>query len=89
MRHILNSLILAASVAAAQTPITLADLEKMALERNPTIAQAQTDVKIAAARAQQAGLYPNPTLSAVGEHIATGPIIRGGEFGGEIGRAHV
>jgi cobalt-zinc-cadmium efflux system outer membrane protein len=82
MRHILNSLILAASVAAAQTPITLADLEKMALERNPTIAQAQTDVKIAAARAQQAGLYPNPTLSAVGEHIATGPIIRGGEFGG-------
>ncbi|MFM2126309.1 MAG: hypothetical protein RL328_2760 [Acidobacteriota bacterium] len=82
MRQILNSLILAATMAAAQTPLTLADLEKMALERNPTIAQAQADVKVAAGRAQQAGLYPNPTVSAVGDEIAAKPIIRGGEFGG-------
>lgn len=67
--------------AMAQT-LTLADLEKMALERNPTVAQAQADIRVAAGRVKQAGLYPNPTVSAVGDEIANKPIIRGGEFGG-------
>ncbi len=82
MRHVLSSFIFTAVIATAQSALTLADLEKMALERNPTVGQAQADVKAAAGRAQQAGLYPNPTVSAVGEHIARGPVIRGGEFGG-------
>ena len=71
--------------AWAQTPtpgITLEDLERKALERNPTIGQARADVNAAAGLAKQAGLYPNPSLSAVGEEIARGPIIRGGEIGG-------
>ena len=62
-------------------PVALADLERMALERNPTIGQAKTDVDAAAGLAKQAGLYPNPVVSAVGEEIARGPIIRGGEIG--------
>jgi len=62
-------------------PVTLADLERMALELNPTIGQAQADVNAAAGLAKQAGLYPNPVISAVGEEIARGPIIRGGEIG--------
>ena len=77
-------LVAAPVVAMAQVPtqpVTLADLERMALERNPTIGQAKADVDAAAGLAKQAGLYPNPVVSAVGEEIARGPIIRGGEIG--------
>lgn len=84
MRPILSSFILTAVIATAQSALTMADFEKMALERNPTVGQAQADVKAAAGRAQQAGLYPNPTVSAVGDEIARGPVIRGGEFGGSF-----
>jgi cobalt-zinc-cadmium efflux system outer membrane protein len=62
--------------------VTLDQLEQWALDRNPTIGQARAAVSAAAGRAKQAGLYPNPVLSAVGEEIAAGPIIRGGELGG-------
>ena len=68
--------------ADAAQALTLQDLERMALERNPTIGQARAAVNAAAGRAKQAGLYPNPIVSAVGEEISGGPIIRGGEFGG-------
>ncbi|MEO8050111.1 MAG: TolC family protein [Acidobacteriota bacterium] len=89
MRHPLYrfaQLLTVAVVATAQTPpmITLEDLERMAIERNPTIGQAKADVEAAAGFAKQAGLYPNPTFSAVGEEISRGPIIRGGEIGGGI-----
>jgi len=67
---------------APQQMVTLENLERIALERNPTIGQAKAAVDAAAGLAKQAGLYPNPVLSAVGEEIAGGPIIRGGEFGG-------
>ncbi len=73
--------------ASAQTPgssLSLAELERMALDRNPTIGQARADVNMAAGLAKQAGLYPNPTVSAVGEEIARGPIIRGGEIGAGV-----
>jgi cobalt-zinc-cadmium efflux system outer membrane protein len=62
--------------------LRLEDLERIALANNPTLKQAAAEIAVAAGRARQAGLYPNPTLSAVGEKISTGPIIRGGEFGG-------
>ena len=61
---------------------TLDDLERMALANNPTLKQAEAQIAAAAGRAKQAGLYPNPTLSAVGEEVSRGPIIRGGEVGG-------
>lgn len=64
--------------------LSLADLERMAIDRNPTIGQARADVNMAAGLAKQAGLYPNPVVSAVGEEIAGGPIIRGGEIGAGV-----
>jgi cobalt-zinc-cadmium efflux system outer membrane protein len=73
-----------ASAQPATQPLTLQDLERRALERNPTIGQARADVDAATGRVKQAGLYPNPVLSAVGEEISAGPIIRGGEFGGGV-----
>lgn len=64
--------------------LSLADLERMALDRNPTVGQARADVNIAAGHAKQAGLYPNPVVAAVGEELAGGPIIRGGEIGAGV-----
>jgi cobalt-zinc-cadmium efflux system outer membrane protein len=54
----------------------LKDLEKMASERNPTLAQAQREIEAARARKLQAGLYPNPTVGYKGDEI------RGGSYGG-------
>ena len=62
--------------------LRLEDLERMALANNPTLKQATAEITAAAGRVKQAGLYPNPILSAVGEEISGGPIIRGGETGG-------
>jgi outer membrane protein, heavy metal efflux system len=54
----------------------LKDLEKMASEHNPTLAQAQREIEAARARKLQAGLYPNPTVGYKGDEI------RGGSYGG-------
>jgi cobalt-zinc-cadmium efflux system outer membrane protein len=47
-----------------------------ALRHNPTLRQADAGVRAARARAQQEGLYPNPTVGYSGDEI------RGGESGG-------
>jgi cobalt-zinc-cadmium efflux system outer membrane protein len=65
-------------------PLLLEDLERLALEHNPTIGQARADIAAAVGLAKQAGLYPNPVVSAVGEEISRGPIMRGGELGGGV-----
>ena len=70
--------------AQAVAPRTLADFEKLAIERNPLVGEARAAVTAASGRAKQSGLYPNPVVSAVGEHISSGPIIRGGEYGGSV-----
>ena len=73
--------VLPAAIALAATPVaraqadaaqalTLQNLERMALERNPAIGQARAAVNAAAGRAKQAGLYPNPIVGAVGEEIS-------------------
>jgi outer membrane protein, heavy metal efflux system len=54
----------------------LRDLEKMASEHNPTLAQAQREIEVARAQKLQAGLYPNPTVGYKGDEI------RGGSYGG-------
>ena len=61
--------------------LALEDLEKMALERNPTLAQAEADVRASEGRKVQAGLYPNPVIGYEGREISFGPIIRAGEHG--------
>ena len=58
------------ALAAAQAPpgskpggtLRLEDLERMALEKNPTLFQAQSSIRAAQGRQTQAGLYPNPLV---------------------------
>lgn len=64
-----------------QTPLRLEELERRALEQNPTLLQATAQVRAAIGRKTQAGLYPNPTLGYNGDEISRGPVIRGGEHG--------
>ncbi len=62
--------------------LRLEDLERMALEANPTIGQAKALVDAAAGRAQQAGMWPNPTIGANGEHVSK--VTGGGAIGGFV-----
>src|SRR5258705_3175984 len=80
------TLFLVASPVRAQTSpseqktITIEELQQMALQINPTFAQAAANVQAAEGRKKQWGLYPNPTVGYQGEQI------RGGSFhGGEEG----
>ena len=61
--------------------LTLADLEKMALAHNPTLAEAQADVRASQGRKAQSHSYPNPTVGYVGREISGNPIYRWGEHG--------
>jgi cobalt-zinc-cadmium efflux system outer membrane protein len=54
----------------------LTSLEQIAKENNPTLRQADTEIRAAKARQQQSGLYPNPTAGYTGDEI------RGGSIGG-------
>jgi cobalt-zinc-cadmium efflux system outer membrane protein len=49
----------------AAPSLTLADLEQIALERNPTIAQTEALIRQEQGLMQQVGLYPNPTFGYV------------------------
>jgi cobalt-zinc-cadmium efflux system outer membrane protein len=80
------ALLLLALPGQAQTPtseqktITFEELQQMALQANPTFAQAASNIQAAEGRRKQSGLYPNPTVGYQGEQI------RGGSFhGGEQG----
>ncbi len=67
---------------AQQAPLTLAELERMALAASPALEQRAADIRAAAGRARQAGAYPNPVFGTNGEHVAGGPDLRGGTIGG-------
>src|SRR6266851_4164335 len=56
--------------------MTLDQFEKIAGESNPTLRQAEAEIRAANARRQQAGLYPNPTVGYTADEI------RGGSVGG-------
>src|ERR1700736_6744213 len=56
--------------------VTLEQVEKIARDLNPTLRQAEAEIRAAKARQQQAGLYPNPTIGYTGDEI------RGGSVGG-------
>ena len=62
--------------------LSLEHLEAMALEGNPTLAQAAAQVQAAAGRTLQASLYPNPTVGYSGEEISAHA--SGGEHGGFV-----
>jgi cobalt-zinc-cadmium efflux system outer membrane protein len=72
-----------AQVADAQQVITLDDLEQRAIRNNPTLRQAQSEIRAARGRTTQAGLWPNPTIGYSGEEIRGGQLA-GGQHGGFI-----
>src|SRR5206468_8045215 len=67
--------------ATARPPLRLQDIEQIAFQKNPTLAQAEAAIRSAEGRRRQAGAYPNPTVSFSNNEISYGPIIRGGEYG--------
>lgn len=56
--------------------VTLEQVQKIASESNPTLRQAEAEIRAANAHRQQAGLYPNPTVGYTADEI------RGGSVGG-------
>ena len=86
----LAALCLMRCLATAPTPsaMRLEDLEQMALVNNPTIAQAEANMRVAGALTKQAGLYPNPTVGYYGDEIRGGSI-RGGKQGGFVSQTIV
>ena len=64
----------------AVSPLPLNTLEDLARKHNPTLVQALAQIEGERAKAQQAGLFPNPRIGYIGEQIG----VRGttGEFQG-------
>ena len=56
--------------------LTLEEAQRLAAESNPTLRQAEAEIRASQARRQQSGLYPNPTVAYTGDEI------RGGSGGG-------
>ena len=81
----------------AQEPLfTLEQAQHIASEANPTLRQAEAEIRASKARQQQAGLYPNPKVGYAGDEIRGGSINGGkqGFFvqqtivtGGKLGRS--
>ena len=63
---------------AAGKLFTLEEAERLAGDSNPTLRQAQAEIRAARSRQKQAGLYPNPTLGYTGDEIRGGSINGGG-----------
>ena len=60
-----------AGQTSASTPsITLAELERLALQNHPVIAQSEAAIRAAEGRKVQAGLLPNPVIGYRGEEFA-------------------
>src|SRR5262249_24212533 len=60
--------------------MTLTTLQLTAAANNPTLRQAEAELRAAKARQQQSGLYPNPTVGYTGDEIRGG-LIGGGKQG--------
>ena len=74
--------------AANKPGLRLENLEQMALASNPTVAQVQANLRVAAGLARQAGLYPNPTVGYYGDEIRGG-YTGGGKQGGFVSQTIV
>ena len=61
----------AQATAVTETAPRLADFERIAIQRNPTLKQAAAQIDATMNRSFQAGLYPNPTVGYVQEQIGT------------------
>jgi cobalt-zinc-cadmium efflux system outer membrane protein len=58
-----------AATARAATALSLADLEQLALQRNPTLTQAAAAIDASRGKALEAGLYPNPTMGPFADQL--------------------
>jgi outer membrane protein, heavy metal efflux system len=67
--------------AAAATPISLEQLEQLALQNNPTGTAAAAGIEGARARTRQAGAFPNPVIGYSGGEITTNDVDPRGEHG--------
>src|SRR5262249_49340691 len=67
--------------APSPTPITLEQLEQLALQNNPTGTAAAAGIEAARGRARQAGAWPNPVIGYSGEEIKTGNLDPRGAHG--------
>ena len=65
---------------AAAPALSLEQLERLALENNPTLRQAAAEIQAASGRRLQAGLWPNPRVGYTGEEVRGGDL-RGGQQG--------
>lgn len=64
-----------------QSPLfTLREAQRLAAAANPTLRQAEVEIRAAKARQQQAGLYANPSVGYLGDEIRGGSI-QGGKQG--------
>ena len=70
-----------AQTSSASPPITLGELEQLALQHNPTASAAAAGIDAARGRTQQAGAWPNPVIGYSGEEIKTGALDTRGEHG--------
>lgn len=66
------------------SPTTLAELESLALENNPTLSQSAARVSAAQGRYVQGGLYPNPSVGYIGDEIGNSGY--GGQQGVFVGQ---
>ncbi len=57
------------SIIPEAPAVTLEELERMATERNPTLAQAESSIRAAEGRRRQAGAFPNPVVGYFGEEL--------------------
>ena len=71
-----------AAMEVSSSPLTLADLESLALQHNPTLVQARMAVEAAQGRLVQAGLYPNPTAGYAADDL--GDLGTAGKQGGFV-----
>jgi cobalt-zinc-cadmium efflux system outer membrane protein len=56
---------------------TLEQAQQLATDSNPTLRQAEAEIRAAQARQQQSGLYPNPIVGYTGDEIRGGSIAGG------------
>ena len=75
------------ALAPAQTPLTLAQLQAIAMTHNPLIRQAASDVEAARGNMIQAGAYPNPHVGYQCDDVNTG--LTAGYQGGGISQTIV
>jgi len=69
-----------AQESAKSALFTLEEAQRVATESNPTLQQAEAEIRASKARQLQAGLYPNPTVGYVGDEIRGGSV-NGGKQG--------